>query len=300
MSVRAIKSKIGSVKNIKKITKAMEMVSVSKMQKAVAATLRTREYAHRALEVLAHVSHNRFLRFPLLHVGAGDKELVVVVASNKGLCGGFNASIRKRLRDLAKKTNAPLEVIAIGRYAEIAARGVGLRVAASFIDLPEEVHVTDIHAITSLIRNEFEEGDYKHVYMLYTTYKSALVQRPKVRTLLPITEEVVHDVLDEVVHMEDDAGEPQAEPRSLALYMFEPGEIDVAETIIPRLVEMVLYQAILESRASEHSARMIAMKNATDNAKSLVDTLTLRYNKLRQASITQEIAEISSAAEALG
>ena len=298
MSIKAIKTKIVSVKNIKKITKAMEMVSVSKMQKAVAATFATRDYAARALEVLAHVSQHRFLRHPLLHKGTGEKHLVVVIASNKGLCGGYNAQVRKKLRELKETNDNQLDVIAVGKYAEIAARAHGLHIAASFIDLPEEVHVADIHAISALVRDEFVHGDYGHVYVLYTSYRSALVHKARVRTLLPITEHVVNVILEEVEHIEEDAPRPEA--KNLSQYIFEPGEIEVANTILPRLVEMVLFQTILESRASEHGARMIAMKNATDNANELVENLTLRYNKLRQASITQEIAEISSAAEALG
>lgn len=299
MSVRAIKSKIGSVKNIKKITKAMEMVSVSKMQKAVAAAFATRQYAARALEVMAHVSHHRFLRHPLLHRGTGDKHLVVVIASNKGLAGGYNAHIRKKLAELNETHKEDLGVVAIGKYAQIAARANGLKVEASFTDLPEDVRVADIHAITTLLKDEFENGEYNHVYVLYTSYRSALVHKARVRTLLPISEHVVKVMLEEVELLDEDDA-PQPEPKSMSQYIFEPGEIEVANTILPRLVEMVLFQTILESRASEHSARMLAMKNATDNANELVNSLTLKYNKLRQASITQEIAEISSAAEALG
>jgi len=298
ISAKAIQAKIGSVKNIKKITKAMELVSVSKMQKAVAAVLGTRVYALRGLEVLANISTNQFLRHPFLREGNGDKDLVIVVSSNKGLCGAFNVSIRRMLIKLLTKNNNRYDVIAVGKYSERSARAAGANIAASFVDIPETIRVEDISGITQFVREEFEKGTYRRVYVIYTLYESALVQRPNIRRLLPISEDITRDMIDEIVHMEEDL--PEIEEEKMSQYIFEPQEDEVVDAVLPRLMEVVLYQALLESRASEHSARMMAMKNASENAEEMVDTLTLSYNKARQSTVTREILEIATGAEALG
>lgn len=299
LSAKAIQAKIGSVKNIKKITKAMELVSVSKMQKAVAAALGTRAYALRAIEVLANISTNRFLRHPLLKEGKGKKDLMVVVSSNKGLCGAFNVNVRRALAEVLEKNGEVADVVAVGKYSERTARAIGAHIVGSFIDIPEVITMSDLSGLSRLILEEFQSGRYRRVFVTYTVYESALVQRPRIRQILPINEEITRSVLEEVTRMDEDDA-PVLKEEKMSQYIFEPAGDEIIDVILPRLVEVVIYQALLESRASEHSARMLAMKNASENAESMVGDLTLSYNKARQATVTREISEIATGAEALG
>lgn len=299
-SPREIRTKIKSVKNIAKITKAMELVSVSKMQKAVDQALRTREYALRAIELLSNISHDRVLQNPLLKEGKGEKTLVVLIGSNKGLCGGYNTNIAKTLEKVIEKYGT-VDIIAIGRHAEVVARRFGLHIVASFVDIPEEVHTEHLEGVMNVVFEDFAKDEYKEVVSVYTTYINALSQKARARQILPITEAVARHVVHEVESVAERQGNTLElnEEASMLVYLFEPETDEVLNAILPRLVSELLYQMMLESRASEHSARMMAMKSATDNAKSLVDDLTLSYNKARQATVTREISEIAAGAEAL-
>lgn len=277
----------------------MELVSVSKMQKAVAGALATRAYALRAIEVLANISTNRFLRHPLLREGAGKKDLFIVVSSNKGLCGAFNVNVRRALIEVLKKNGEEADVVAVGKYSERTARAVGAHIVASFIDIPEVITMSDLSGLSQLILEEFQSDAYKRVFITYTVYESALVQRPRTRQILPINEAITRSVLEEVSRMHEENA-PAFKEEKMSQYIFEPAGDEIVDVILPRLVEVVIYQALLESRASEHSARMLAMKNASENAESMVGDLTLSYNKARQATVTREISEIATGAEALG
>jgi len=295
-TLKAIKTKMGTVKNVKKITKTMEAVSTSKMKKAINAALQTREYATLGLELLHNLSKERVLDHDLLHLGKGDKTLVVLFASNKGLCGSFNIAVA---RGAWKYLNSHENIknpnfVAVGKYAERFAKKTSSPLVASFTEVLDYPDPEKMLSVSRLVIDEFKKGEYKRVVLVYANFVSALKYEPVVRKVLPVQEKIVRNMLEST-------GEGFAMEGELkqSLYTFEPNEGEVLDFVLEKLVEVMHYQALLESLASEHSARRTAMKNATDNAGKVFDELLLEYNRARQASITQEISEISAGAEAL-
>ena len=299
LSTKAIKTRIKSVKNTKKITKAMEMVAASKMRKAVEKSLASREFAERALELLVAISKNRILRHPLLKKTDGNKVLLILMASNKGLCGGYHVNIFKeaeRYLAMKKELGGTVDVICIGKYAERFAKKHGLNVVGSFIDLPEDLTPDNVNGITKLAVDEFMAGAYDKVRIVFAKFVSAISQEVVIRGILPIKQQNIERL---VIRAGKGVEQREPETESMSLYQFEPGEDEVLNYVLPALTEIQVYQALLESHASEHSSRMVAMKNASDNAGELIDDLSLTYNKARQSGITQEIIEIATAASAV-
>lgn len=297
LSTRTIKGKIRSVGNIKKITKAMEMVAASKMRKSVDRALAGRVYAEAALNLLTSLVKERNLDHPLLHAGEGNKLIFVIVTSNKGLCGGYNVSIQKKVRDYMRDENISPEnigVIAVGKYAERFAKRLGVKIVATFHEILENPSSEDVRPIASILSEEFSKGECSKAILFYTRFVSALSQKSVSRTILPVKESVVGRFIEQAGDIEK-----KFEKENMSLYLFEPSEERLLEEVIPRLLSTMLYEGALESVASEHSSRMMAMRNATGNAGTLVDELTLSYNRARQATVTREIAEISAGADAL-
>ncbi|MGB0757250.1 MAG: ATP synthase F1 subunit gamma [Patescibacteria group bacterium] len=296
VSTKAIKGRIKSVANTKKITKAMEMVAASKMRKAVERSLASREFAKRALELLVAIAGDRLLQHPLLREGEGQKTLLIIMASNKGLCGSFNVSVFKELKQYIDNHDEEIHAITVGKYAERFARKMNLHVKGSFIEFPDTVTPDDIRGLTRLVLEEYETSEYRRVRCVFTNFISAMSSQVEIRGLLPVTK-------DHLLQSIADTGSLQSQEEtkldSMQLYTFEPSEDAVLEYILPILTEVQIYQSLLESNASEHSSRMVAMKSASENASDMIDSLTLTYNKARQASITQEIIEIATGAEAL-
>ncbi len=294
---REIKGKMGTVKNVKKITKTMEAVSASKMKKAMNAALRTREYATLGLELLKNLSKEAYMTHPLLQEGAGDKTLVVMYASNKGLCGSFNIimarSVWKYLETAGGDSKA--HFIAVGKYAEKFARKTQMPLIATFTDLDGSPDIEQVLPLARLVVDEFNTGAYNKVVVVYTNFISALRNAPVARDVLPVQEKIVQNMLENTA----EGFEAEEVSVKMAQYVFEPDEEEVLQFTLEKLVEVMLYQALLESAASEHASRRNAMKNATDNAGEVYKKLELQYNRARQASITQEIAEISAGAEAI-
>lgn len=294
-SGKEIKLKIGTISNIKKITKTMEMVSVSKMKKMVTRVSASKEYAVKALQLLANLALERNIEHPILEQGKGEKNLLVVFASNKGLCGGFNVNISKKLSQIAKQSKRTLDVITIGKQAERAARRNNLSIVASFIEFNEKTGSDDFLVLKQILLDKMQGGEYRETWMLYTEFKSAVSYAPVNYQILPPNVETLKHIF-----VEEEREERYGHKlKSLSRYIVEPSPEKVVEQIVPKLLHASLYHAHLESQASEHSARMFAMKNASDNAGNLVDDLTLQYNKARQSAITQEISEIVGGAEAL-
>lgn len=292
---KEIKLKIKTVGNIKKITKTMEMVSVSKMRKMTSRALDSKEYAVKALQLLANLSLERDIKHPLLEPGLGEKNLLVVFASNKGLCGGFNANISKKLTEIANQAKRPLEVITIGKQAERAARRNNLTIVASFVEFNEKTGSDEFLNVQKAILEKVVGQEYNEVWMLYTEFQSAISYTPvNYKILPPDIENLKHFFVEK-----EREERFKHKLKSLSRYKIEPSPEEVISKIIPEILHACLYYAHLESQASEHSSRMFAMKNASDNAGSLVENLTLAYNKARQAAITQEISEIVGGAEAL-
>ena len=301
LSAKAIKSKINSVGNIKQITRAMELMSVSKMKQATERVLRSREYAQRAQGILRHVARDQNTIHQLLEYGDGDKSLVVVIGSSKGLCGSFNVNVAKRMRAYTKEvTGQDASEVAFVAVGKRPSKEVGklendfpVDLLGSFNEFTENVRERDIRGLARLVLDEFRSGEYRNVVVIYTHYITALKNQVLACQLLPVDPEATLDTLDGVTEVDAE------ESANLAGYTFEPDEDAVLDAILPRLTEVRLYQMILESQASEHSARMFAMKNATENAEEMKEELQLSYNRARQAQVTREISEISAAANAL-
>lgn len=293
-NAKAIKDRIKSVKNTKKITKAMELVSASKMRKAIEASMSSRTYAQHAWNMLTGLAKEKSLDHPLLNKSESDKLLLIVIASNRGLCGGYNVNIIKTVCEyIDSQKDKEVDIVIVGRRGELIAKRTKSTILASFIEFSDKLQIEEIGGLTDIVLKEFKEEKYAQVLLAYTDFVSSIQYEPRIKPILPITKENVADILAETECNSIIQKGPQP------LIAFEPNEERVLELILPRLTEVQIYQAILEANASEHSSRMIAMKNASDNATEMVDDLTLSYNRARQANITQEISEISSGAEAL-
>jgi F-type H+-transporting ATPase subunit gamma len=295
---KIIKQKMTSIGSIKKITKTMEMVSVSKMKKAVSNSLASREYARYALELLVTLAKERNIPHPLLEEGPGSKRLLVIVASNKGLCGGYNVNISKSVSKFKEKyIDEDIDCVTIGKQSERIAKRNKLNIIASITEFGENITLEEIEILNKIILKEFVEfKNYKNVSIAYTQFVKQLDYRPNIREIIPVSSKTSRNIIEE---METGSTAERFNKKSMALYLFEPNEERVLDKVIPDLMSAILLQIMLEAQASEHSSRMVAMKNATDNAGELLDDLKLTYNRARQAGITQEVAEIIGGAEAL-
>ena len=306
LATKAIKQKIKSVGNIKKITKTMEMVSVSKMRKSVDKAVSSRPYSRHALELLVNLSKDRDISHPLMMAGKSDlpaqagKELVIIVTSNKGLCGGYHTNIFKALNAYLKKepTNKNIQAVTIGKYAEKICKKLDIPTFASFITFSENSTFEQVKELSDLVSKEYIDGGYKSAKILYTEFLKSTSYKPVLRQLFPINVESAQNILE----AKENKGE-KSEEKSLMIdftdFVFEPNVNEILESILPGLVDSVIYQSLAEAYASEHSARMFAMKNAGDNATTILHSLMLSYNHARQDGITRELSEIVAGAEAL-
>lgn len=298
LSTRAIRTKIKSVNNIRKITKAMEMVSASKMRRAVSRALATRAYTEASMQLLTTLLKDEALAHPLMEPREEGRSLIIAIGSNRGLCGGFNVTLARAVTRFVRETlgDRPADLIAIGRNAERLAVRLEKGLIGSFSNISEHSMITDIAGIRRLVLDEFQKGSYGRVYVAYMNYISPIKYEPIIRQLLPFEFSIGRNILEEIGddRKAEDFRAPDTDER-----LFEPGKQAVLDAILPRLFEINVYQALLESFASEHSARMFAMKNASDNAKVIVEDLTLSYNNVRQSGITREISEIAAGADAL-
>jgi F-type H+-transporting ATPase subunit gamma len=289
-SPRDIRRRIKSVKNTAQITKAMQMVAASKMRKAQQAALAGRPYASLMNKVLGEVTHAAGdFTHPLMEQRELRKRAVILVSSDKGLCGGHNSNL---LREAAKLERENTVFITAGRRASqfIARTRRDLAAEFTYKDSPL---FSEARAICKFARDMFLKGDVDQVDVLFTNFINTLNQRPETVTLLPVGE--IKGVSVDV-QGEELAGKLERGPTE---FLFEPSAEAVLGALLPHYLNFRLFQVLLEAKASEHSARMVAMKNATDNANQLIKDLTLEYNKIRQATITKELLEISSAAMAV-
>ncbi len=289
-----IKRRIKSVKNTKKITKAMELVSASKMKRAVASAVSSRPYAHESwalLEALSVIQNES--EHALLTKRTGGKSLVVLITSNRGLCGAYNAQIiRKILQMIRESEGQQIDFVAVGKKGENALRRLGQNVIASFLELPENATLREILPIADLIISDFKNEKYDKVSVAYTDFLNPLVQKPVVRQLLPISKDEVRESVEDLDQMAHSTNY-KLETTNYS-YTFEPGYEVLMSALVEKLARSQVYQMLLESSASEQSSRMMAMKNASEAAGEMIDDLTLAFNKARQAAITKEISEISA------
>jgi len=294
-SLKDIRGRIGSVRNIAQITRAMEMVAASRMKRAQDSILAARPYADELEAALGRVASAAGLSEeidPLLARRPVRRVAIIVVTTDRGLAGSLNAnSIRSVLRWVAERASAAsddraveIEAITVGRKGRDALRRAGVPIAAHFPQLGDRPSFSDVTPIARLVTEDFLAEKYDEIDIAYSTFVSTLSQRPELDTLLPV---VSPEVAEENEQSNDE-------------YLFEPSPEAVLRRLLPHYVAIGIYRAVLENNASEQSARMIAMRNSTDNANELIDDLTLVYNKTRQATITREMIEIASGAEALG
>lgn len=297
-NTRDIRRRIKSVKNTSQITKAMQMVAAAKMRKAQVAALAGRPYAQLLNRVLKAVSaRSEEQTHELLVSREVKKELVLLISTDKGLCGALNTNL---LREAGQFDPDKTVFVAVGRKGMQWLSRAKRSVLADF-EMKENVHFLESKAVSKFVMEKFTSGEVDKVTVLFTDFVNTLTQVPKARTVLPIESLEVAAGIEGRSGGSASASNTQVQDAQGALeYAFEPGVSEVLGGILPHYVHFQVYQMMLDARASEHSARMVAMKNATDNAKQLIKDLTLEYNKIRQASITTELLEISTAQMALG
>lgn len=285
-NAREIRRRIRSVRNMSQITRAMEMVSAAKMRRAQQRVLASRAYSERLEAVIGDLASlsldsEQLKAFPLLEQRTVKKAGLILITPDRGLTGALNSNvIRRGARYITAEAGVPVEVLAVGKKGRDFMVRTRQEVAAEFIGLGDKVTLEETRPIADVATQDFVSGKVDSVTVVFADFVNTLVQKPEARQILPIVK-------------------PQ-ESGTYTDYIFEPSPEAVLAALLPRYIEVQIYQAMLESIASEHSARMVAMRAATDNAKELVTDLTLHYNKARQAQITREVSEIAAGANALG
>lgn len=293
-NLKDIRTRIASVKSTQQVTNAMKMVSAAKLRKAQDAVIQIRPYADKLNEILTNVNGN-------FDSDVGNKYgahknigrvLIIAISSNRGLCGGFNSNVVKKATEHYTQTfedysrRGKVDIVAIGKKAVDGLKSKGIKVDKNFNGLYDGLSFAAVSEIAQWLMDQYASGDYDHVELVYNQFRNAAFQNLVSEQFLPVRQKETSDnKTRKVVHKDN--------------YIFEPSVQEIAEKIIPQTLRIQLYKAILDSVASEHGARMTAMHKATDNATSLMRELKLKYNQARQASITNEILEIVSGANAM-
>lgn len=285
-NLRDIRRRIKSVKSTAQITRAMQLVAAAKMKKAQDQATAGRDYSAQLNGVLVDIRRNfREATHPLLEKRSGNRELVLVISTDKGLCGALNTNLGRLLRTAV---SPDAHYVTAGRKLRIQTEKLGKRLLADFT-VKDPVPFSEVRPIAKFLTKQFLDGDYDKISIAYTRFINTLRQEPEVITLLPVeppSRETGADLALAGTHSTDD-------------FLFEPSPNAVLGAILPLYINFQVYQTLVEARASEHSARMVAMKSATDNAKKFIKELTLEYNKVRQAAITSELLEITTAMKAM-
>lgn len=308
LSSRDTKRKIKSIGNTRQITKAMEMVAAAKMRKSQLVALQSRPYCENALKLLGSLSEKSDYKYhPLLAVRPIKKKALIVIASDKGLCGGLNSNIfKKALKYLEDNSGKEIDIIAVGKKARdyLAWRGYNIR--AEFTKIGDSVEMKDTVSIAALVMDLYAKKGYDLITAVYTNFLSTLKQKAVLRQVLPISIEGIKEIVSGIIpeqgkytELKDKQKEIEEDSSWNYEYKFEPSAKEVLDELLPGLLRIQVYHMVLEANASEHSARMVAMKNASENAEKLINELVIIYNKLRQSAITEEISEITAGREAL-
>jgi F-type H+-transporting ATPase subunit gamma len=290
-NLKEIRTRISSVKSTQQVTSAMKMVSAAKLRKAQDAIIQMRPYAQELQKILANLTNNLESGIDNQYTARQDvkKILVVAISSNRGLCGGFNSNIIKKVSELVNYTYAnyykrgALDIITIGKKVAEGLKVRNIKVNGSYDELYDGLTFHRVSEVAQMIMDAYAKGTYDKVEIVYNQFKNAAMQILTVEQFLPVS-------------MENDN---QNEKKEKPDYIYEPSALEIVETVIPRSLKIQFFKAMLESVAAEHGARMTAMHIATDNATELLNQLRLTYNKARQASITNEILEIVNGANAL-
>jgi F-type H+-transporting ATPase subunit gamma len=282
--IRLIKRRIKGIQSTAKITRAMEMMATLKMRRAQERGLAGRPYSDKISQVLADLAAlargSEEVPHPLLQSRPVNKIAVVHITPDRGLCGGLNANLNRLTANFILEQGVPVSLVNVGRKGLEFMRRYRRDIRAEFIRLGDQPSLLDTLPISHIIIDDYSSGLVDQVYLVYARFVSTMVQKPVMQQILPV----------------EPAEIPQAQNVD---YIYEPGPAAVLGGLLPRFVEMQLYHAVLESIASEQSARMVAMRSATDNANELIEDLTLMYNKARQESITRELLDITGGAAAL-
>lgn len=294
---KEIKRRIKSVKSTKKITKAMELVAASKMKRAVSSTLASRLYAEYSWEILTSLSKSLEKQegkemHPLFAEREIKNILLVLITSNRGLCGAYNAQVIKKVIAMLKENagGINLDLITIGKKGDVAMRKIGQNVVASFMDLGDSITLNKVAPVSKFLMDEYTNQKYDKVFVAYTDFISALTQKPNVKQILPVSKTELQELIQGLGAQKDSVA-----PATTKIdYLLEGDKDKLISSLVEKLTRMQVYQMLLESNASEQSSRMMAMKNASEASGEMIDDLTLMFNKARQSNITREISEISA------
>jgi len=290
-NAREVKQRIKSVKSISQVTRALQAVSASKVRKAIDQLEDTRPYSVKAWQVLQHIAEqpDRSTLHPLLvKSSAVDRILAIVISGDRGLAGAYNSNLIREVESWSKSVQASVKYITVGKRGRDQLLRRGKDIIAEFSNLPPEPSYVDLSPVGRIAVDSFLQEEVDEVYLIYTQFINRMNHQPEVKKLLPLETSV------------DERIKTFAETESLiGGYIFEPDQHSILNEIIPRFTILQVFHAVIESLASEHSARMVAMKNATDNATALADALQLEYNKARQQAITNEMLDIAGGAEAI-
>jgi len=282
-NIQALRRRIRSIHGTTKIVRAMEMVATAKMRRTQQRALAGRPYTEKIRQVIADLAIEPRMKgkiLPLLQKRKANKITIVHIGTDRGLCGGLNTNLNRFVAEFILGQKIPVTVITVGRKARAFARIAKLNVRAEFAGISDRATMLETMPISRVVMDDYSKGEADLIYLAYPRFISTMLQRPTIEALLPI--------------------EPATfPPGQVAEYIFEPDPFSVLNELLPRFVEMEVYHAVLELIASEQSARMVAMRNAGDNAEDLIKDLTLSLNKARQEMITKEICDISGGAEAL-
>ena len=282
-SIQVLRRRIRSIQGTAKICRAMEMIATAKLKRTQQQALAGRPYAEKIHQVIADLAIEPHVRGeipPLLQKREVKKIALIHITTDRGLCGGLNANLNRMLAKFILEQSLPITLITVGRKGRVFARSSGLNIRAEFSGISDRATMRETLPMSRVVIEDYSNGEVDMVYLSYPRFVSTMVQKPTIEVLLPV------------------------EPAELPLgqvgeYIYEPDPAAVLNELLPRFVEMQVYHAILELIASEQSARMVAMRNASDNAQDVIEDLTLTLNKVRQETITKEICDISGGTEAL-
>ncbi len=299
MSLKHIKGKIKATDRTRKVTKAMEAVSAVKMRKSQERALLNRAFAESALRVLSHVYSVTELAKSQYLTKEGSREVIVVITSDKGLAGSLNSAVLKLVEAHTKgKDPKNVTALCLGRKGYEFCLRKGFDIAYHALQVRDEISMEDLGVVGEKAVEIYKQPDVGSLSVIFQNFVSTFAQEPARRQLLPIQREVIAEMIKGIIPKTGKFSDTELHTKPLA-YTLEPNSETVFDVLVPQLVFILLYHALLETKASEHSARMVAMKNASDNAKEVSKRLTLQYNKARQAVITREVSEITGGMEAM-
>jgi F-type H+-transporting ATPase subunit gamma len=282
-NTRDIRRRIRGVKNIQQVTRAMNMIAAARLRRAQTKAESARPYAERLLQILRDVtSGGTSMQHPLLQKREVKKVGVLLVTSDRGLCGAFNANVIRESAHFVEKQTVPAVMTIVGRKGAEYFRRREFEIAHAFPQPSRELRLEEVGAISKTVITGYSQAKYDQLFLCYTRFVSVVRHTPTLIQLLPLETEKTET------------------SETKMTYQFEPPAEDILGALLPRYIEVLIYRALVESFTSEQASRMVAMKNATDSAKDMIDSLTMRYNRLRQEKITKELLEVVSGAEALG